>query len=198
MNNKRNIADFLELMNHEFPAIPLTLNQMGYKVDGNDGIKKHCKLNDLKSVDYFCEQSAQSQNTRCLLIEFSDLSRQQSSILDKIVNIAKSDLPKSQKTQIKKDYYKTIQKELVTKYKDSIHILNNMSDYIDDIPPALAGHHHTFIIVVAPIDKAMPANKRVDIVRFLDELKDKVAQSIPDALYHRVRVSSLKAFSCQE
>jgi hypothetical protein len=47
---------------------------------------------------------------------------------------------------------------------------------------------------VAPIDKTMPAEKRVDVVRFLEELKDKVAQSIPDALYHRVRVSSLGFF----
>ena len=40
MSNKRNIADFLELMDHEFPAIPSQLDQTGYKVDGNDGIKE--------------------------------------------------------------------------------------------------------------------------------------------------------------
>lgn len=190
MTDKRDIAEFLETMDHEFPNIELQVNKAGYKVDGNDGIKKQCGLNNLKSVDYFY-----LYDRKFFVIEFSDFLRQRIAILNDVEAIKETTLDKNQKKRLVKEHHKKIHKELVEKYKDSVHILNLMGRYSDQIPAEFAEQGRAFLIVVPPILQHLPPAKRVQMLRYLKELRDKVSQAIPDDIYQTVKLVFVDQFA---
>lgn len=189
MTKKRSIDDFLEQMDHEFPKVDIQLDRQGYKVDGNDGIKKHCDLNTLKSVDYFCQQPIEF-----LLVEFSDLARQQAVIIEQVKALKSSDLAANLKKRLIVDHHKQIHKELVSKYKDSIHIQSQINKHISHIPEVLLGENRRYMIVVAPIEQTLPEDKKIEMIRFFDDLQNKVSQSIPDAIHSAVKVLPVSVF----
>ncbi|ELK2279567.1 hypothetical protein RUZ38_004363 [Vibrio vulnificus] len=184
------ISEFFEVMDHEFPEIETSLELQGYKVDGNNGIKKHCKFNDLKSVDYLSVHDTKG----FLLVEFSDLWKQNITIQEQALRIKQSNLPKSDKQALRRELFKAINKELCTKFKDSLTILQAMQVDVKNIPTEFYNERPKYIIVVAPINEQDTLEKKQEILRFLDILKDKVAQSIPAPLFNRVSIIPLQSF----
>ncbi|ELI5379864.1 MULTISPECIES: hypothetical protein [Vibrio harveyi group] len=183
------ISTFLEPMNHEFDEHPqIIVPRDGYKVDG-EGIKKQCKLNTLKSVDYY----EVHEKRGFLYVEFSDLIKQNAQINEKAKRISESNLPPKDKAAIRKSYFKEIHQELVAKYKDSVTIRNLIPEYIDNIPEAFQDKGE-YIIVIAPIDSSLEKSKLVEIAKFVETLKDKVAQGIPKDLFTNVKVVNLEKF----
>lgn len=176
-------------MNHEIPAhANIIVPRQGYKVDGN-GIKKTCNINTLKSVDYFEE----NEKHGLLYVEFSDLYRQQLGQEEKITRLKGSNLPKPDRKKILEHYYKEIHQELVNKYKDSLTINQLMRLKLSNVPECF-NSLGKYVIVVAPIDNL---DNRIEIVRFLENLKDKVSSSLPRELYSSVKIMPLNKF-CQD
>ncbi|ENM5744110.1 hypothetical protein DC58_04750 [Vibrio navarrensis] len=183
------ISSFLENMDHEFPAHKqIIVPRSGYKVDG-EGIKKKCRFNTLKSVDYYEIHDKHG----FLYVEFSDLLRQDSQLQERADRIKASNLAKSDKKKFREDCFKEIHKELVHKFKDSVMIRIMMKDKIQNIPK----HFDTngkYIIVVAPLNPDLQKDKVIEILKFLETLKDKVAQGIPKELYSSVKIMPLDKF----
>lgn len=180
---KRCIIEFEEPMKHEFPRIKETITACGFKVDGKDGIKLHCQLNKLKSVDYFY-----LKDSKYVLVEFSDLARQKANLIEDFKQIKEAELSYRLKRTLQEEIFKKIQTELASKYKDSIYIIDNMESQINNIPPLLLNKKNGFLIIVAPIDKNLTKGKQGDISRFLEALKDKVSNSLPDNMYSSVKL----------
>lgn len=164
------IESFKELLNHEFPDFSnMKINQYGYKVDGNSGIKNSIKLNELKSVDYFLFE------TNIEFLEFSDLFKQRELGLETKAEIEKSNLNKSAKKELKKNIQNAINKELIDKFKDSIHIKRKADKEVSDVP--IQGTKISkYIIAVAPINDEQ---NKADFVRFLDQLKSNIISGLP-------------------
>lgn len=190
-SNKMCISSFQETMDHEFSDFPnLKVNKLGYKVDGNSGIKKHCNCNDLKSVDYFCETDGSSY----LMVEFSDLVKQDHQIQTKLSSIQTSDLDRPLKKELRKFYFKQIHQELTTKFKDSFSIVGIMKDVksnLDNIPKDF-NEKPKYLVVVAPIE-SHPEEKKIDVIRLIDEIQNKLTNSLPKQLYLSVKVVPLEA-----
>lgn len=172
------ISTFLENMDHEFPDYQETVPFNGYKVDGNAGIKVHCQLRQLKSVDYFYDQQS-----RLLFIEFSDLSRHRDSVEERKEEVsgAKPLTPHTKK-QILKNIGCEIHKELRTKYTDSLSILGKVGRHTNNMPIAFecSDNEIKFHIVVPPLPNVNEGkDKVIDLIRFYDNLKDKVKAAIP-------------------
>ncbi|WP_394167508.1 hypothetical protein [Photobacterium piscicola] len=183
------ISNFLEVMDHEFPNnMETTVPYTGYKVDGN-GIKKHCLLNTLKSVDYYSLHPKHG----FLYVEFSDLIRQDEEIKNKAERISNSNLSSHDKRNLKKECFKIINKELVLKYKDSFLIKQIMVNKLNNIPAFFEGES-MYVIVVAPIEKDLSQDKKIEIIKFIDTLKDKISASLPKDLFTQVKVITLDRF----
>jgi len=181
------ISNFLESMAHEMPDFSdVTISKTGYKVDGN-GIKYFCKYNNLKSIDYYSVDSKRG----FLYVEFSDLIKQDAQIQTKIQSVTDSDLSKGMKKELRKGYYKTINQELVQKFKDSNTILSRLSSKLKNIPDEF-NNLSTYVIVVAPVELNDP--KRIDKVKFLDTLKDKLTNALPSGMHSGVKVITLTQF----
>ena len=164
------IENFRELLDHEFPDFShLNVNRYGYKVDGNNGIKSAIELNELKSVDYFLFEAGIE------FLEFSDLFKQRELGLEKEARINESNLNKLEKKELKKSIQRVINKELIDKFKDTVHIKGKTDKEISDVP--IQGIQVSkYIIVVAPIN--VEQNK-ADFVRFLDDLKSNIISGLP-------------------
>jgi hypothetical protein len=183
------VSDFLESMDHEFPDhSQILVPRYGYKVDG-DGIKKRCELNTLKSVDYYEVHTKHG----FLYVEFSDLLKQDAQLQERAERLKASNLTKSDKARFRKECFKEINKELVHKFKDSVMIRFLMKEKVRNIPTHF-DNTGIYIIVVAPLDETLDSEKKVEIAKFLDTLKDKVAQSIPKELYSSVKILTLEQF----
>ena len=96
------ISNFYEKMDHEFPNTDITLEVKAYKVDGDYGIKKYCKFDDLKSVDYLMDHEVKG----FLFVEFSDLWRQNVDIQNQAERIKVSNLCKNDKRVLRKELFK--------------------------------------------------------------------------------------------
>ncbi len=183
------ISVFLECMDHEFPDYgQISVPRRGYKVDG-EGIKKKCKLNTLKSVDYYEIHDRHG----FLYVEFSDLLKQESQLQERAQRLKESNLTKHDKTKLRKDCFKEINKELVQKFKDSVIIRSLMRDKIINLPEHFNATG-AYVIVVTPLGEYEKEGKKGEVLRFLDILKDKIAQSIPIELYSKVRIIPLDTF----
>lgn len=184
------ISIFLEQFNHEFPDVEAIYNERkAYRIDGENGIKKHCQLQGLKSVDYYEDHSRHG----FLMVEFSDLIKQNEGLNLKISALRKSDIDKKEKNLLLKTYFNTINRELVDKFKDTQLITSKISVHLKNIPAAFSNTAE-FIIVVAPLSNTIDKGKRIEILKFLDTLKDKVSQALPKQLYSRVKIMPLNSF----
>ena len=186
----KSLNDFLELMDHEFGEIGIELGVYGLKVDGdNNGLKQHCNLNKLKSVDYIYKE-----NNKFPLIEFSDIYRQQNAILAEIDQLKSCDLSRSLRTDLVKERHKKILSELVQKFKDTLTIISKLHNHISDIPENLQNQSQEYRIVYAPFHPEIAEDKKQDLVRFLDRLKDNITTAIPNEMCERVRVIHIANF----
>ncbi|GIA79505.1 hypothetical protein VCSRO40_2358 [Vibrio cholerae] len=186
---KTSINSFFEKMDPEFESGHITLDKQGYKVDGHTGIKKHFNFDGQKSVDYFhC-----CSNRGFMLIEFSDLMRQDEQLKFRIKSIKKSNLENSEKRKQIKSLLKTIHQELNLKYKDSLTILSSAIDEFCDVPEEFSSLPR-FVVVIAP-DLSDCKSKQIEIVRFIDELQNKIRPLIPHTICRQVNVICLNSFA---
>lgn len=188
MTERTCISTFSELMDHEFPNSEIVISLDGYKVDGNSGLKRHCNCNSLKSVDYFRDCSQRG----FLMIEFSDLVKQDAQIAEKIQQINGCNLNRTLKRELKKQYYKEIHQELVNKCKDSHSIVNVANDVLDNIPESFS-NIPKYIVVVAPLSD-LDESRQTDVMRLIDTIKTKLSQALPQHLYTTVHVLPLERF----
>ncbi|EKM4696737.1 hypothetical protein PX046_17820 [Enterobacter hormaechei] len=180
--------DFAENMMHEFRFIDTAIDKVGYKVDG-EGIKTHCKCRTLKSVDYFYEHDADLS-----LVEFSDLPAQHDQIKRRIECLMQSDMDKKEKIRFVKDVSSTIHQEMRKKYIDSLHIISGMEGNIHDVPDWVKKTKGKYFIVVPPMLNDAPEDKRAEISRMLDMLKNDLSLAIPEHLFVSVSVTQLPEF----
>lgn len=184
------ISIFLEKFNHEFTDVEaINHDRKAYKIDGENGIKKYCKLQELKSVDYYEDHCKHG----FLIIEFSDLIKQNEGLNLKISALKNSNVDKKEKTLLLKTYFNTINRELVDKFKDTQIITSKIGVHLENIPASF-NNTAEYIIVVAPLSTTIEKGKRIEILRFLDTLKDKVSQALPKQLYSRVKIIPLNTF----
>ncbi len=187
----RSLNDFLELMNHEFGEIGIELTVYGIKIDGiEDGLKQHCRLNNLKSVDYIYPK-----NSKFPLVEFSDICRQQHNILGDIDDIKKCNLQQKLRTDLIKGKHKIVCQELAGKLKDTLTIINKLHNHVSDIPENLQNKSHPYYIVYAPFHIEIDGNRKQDLSRFLDDLASKITSAIPDEMFEIVKIISIETFS---
>lgn len=183
------LSTFLENMDHELPEHnQIVVPRQGYKVDG-EGIKKRCNFNKFKSVDYYENHDKHG----LLYVEFSDLLKQDCQIQASAQKVKESNLDRKEKGKIRKAFFKEINKELVQKYKDSVMIRILMRDKVENIPSCFE-NTGTFIIVVAPFDTARGQDHLIEVAKFFDTLKDKVADSLPTELFSSVKIVPLDKF----
>ncbi len=174
-------------MNHEFPDYHLiSVDKDGYKIDGK-GIKYFLKAN-LKSVDYYYHDD----DDGFTFVEFSDLFRQDTYIKDKIERLGNSSLIPKDKKDLRKYYYKLMNKELVEKYKDSVLIKTSMKELIINIP-SYFDNNGFYCVVVPPIGH-LEKHKQIEIAKFLTNLKNKLTLSLPVGLSNGVKVIPLNYF----
>lgn len=145
-------------------------------------------MHTLKSVDYFSIHPKHG----FLCVEFSDLIKQDIQIKQKIGNITESNLESGLKKQLRKKFHKEIHQELVTKYKDSMHILQNINKTLTNIPIKFYDTAK-YVIVVAPIDD-LEDSEKLDVYRFLDILKEKISCSLPPYMHNGIKVITLTKF----
>jgi len=189
---------FKEKMDHELDRKPnstvhLSLLREGYKLDGN-GIKKQLGFNSLKSVDYIAENNALA------LVEFSDLYSQQNVLLSLSKTLYKSQAISNKDTkQINKKLWQTIQKELTDKYKDTLLIIEQMQK--NNFCSKLEEHYKNdetvkkYWIIVSPFHPDIKEENKPELARFLDNLKDNIATSLPNKWNIKVQIIFIENFS---
>lgn len=193
----RSLNDFFELMKHEFPDIDITLNVSGFKVDGKgNGLKIHCGLNNLKSVDYIHKKN----NNYFQLIEFKDIYRKQNTKMIHVENLNTPSFDEFNNNEHSKkirniDLDNDIKNELVQKYIDTLTMINQMHNYLTDIPEGLQNNPHRYYIVVAPFHSEIPGERRSILSRLLAQMKSRIKLEIPDELFLDVELIQIEAFA---
>jgi len=182
------IDEYFELMDHEFNEVATTPNKKGYRLD-RDGIKNCCNYANLKSVDYLHES-----NSKLTLIEFSDLAKHHLNILDKISQFKSCNLNKREISRNVKRLHREIVGEIKSKYMDSLFIIRKIPDVFDNIPGWMVAEFGRLIIVVAPSSDDIEKSKQEDIMRVCEKLKDDLVCSIPDDLFHSVKIVQVDSF----
>lgn len=181
------INKFLEAMDHEFPLHQeISILKEGFKIDGKAGIKVFCKLHELKSVDYFHECNIDG----LLYVEFSDLFRQSNQLKEQETEIKGSNLDKSYKKQLLKDLHKKINSELLSKFKDSLHIMRKAKISLKDIPASFNSDIGQYVIIVAPLT----AHNKHEMCRLMDQWKSNITSALPNELFTRVKFIPLEKF----
>ncbi|WP_421174892.1 hypothetical protein [Aeromonas enteropelogenes] len=175
-------------MDHEFPDYTGSVQFSGYKVDGDHGIKICCKLNGLKSVDYFYDMKAQD---RLCFIEFSDLERHKAYVETRQEEISNAKpLNRLTRKDIIKKIGCEIHQELRMKYTDSLSILGRVDRHIKNTPATFECDDEKIIfhIVVPPLTGITEKEKMKDMIRFYEILKDKVKAVIPSQMISDVMI----------
>ncbi|WP_262385361.1 hypothetical protein, partial [Acinetobacter baumannii] len=187
VGNMRCISTFLEKIDHEMPKYnEININRQAYKIDGNSGIKLHCQKGELKSVDYFDNHPVKG----FLYLEFSDLIASDEQIAAKINEIEQSNLSRKLTKELRKNYTSSIQRELVQKIKDTLHLQQLMGEYIENIPEFFQTLGK-FVIVIAPIEQG----KRSDVSRCIDRWRSAILTSMPKGMFNEVIFITLDVFT---
>ena len=190
--------DFKEKMEHEFdrktsPYIHISLLKEGYKLDGQKGIKTNIGFNQYKSVDYIADTSLLA------LVEFSDLLSQQNSIMNQIQRLKDSDFSNKDSREVSKSLRTKIQKELVDKYKDSLLIIEQMqkSSYCSQLAEQYQKNEtlKEYWVVIAPFHPSIEKENRVELAKFLDQLKNNITTALPKVLNITVRIVFVHDFA---
>lgn len=177
---KIELNNFLKKIDPEFRDITEELLERlpnGYLLDNDDGLKKHCNCDNLKSVDFLLEKDGNLYFT-----EFSDLNSEDGNIREKIkqqINCCEQ----AKSCPVKGDYPKLLQNikvnDFALKYKDTLLLLLSIKN---DLEPKTIFHENTdkwhFLIVY---------NKKpnLDLVRYLDLLKSNIKSSLPTRLLNK-------------
>lgn len=186
MTDKQCLSITYKIMLHEFTNCQENIEKFGYKMDGNDGVRNLCFLTELKSVDYL-----HAKNEEFFLIEFTDLARQHSGILLKIETIKQSNLNKKDQRDYIKGLSSEIQREMREKFIHSLQILHKVKDHFINVPEQITDTLKAFLIVFANFDNDTTDEKKFEIARFIDNLKDNLSNSLPDQLYKEVKLIPL-------
>ncbi|WP_108700795.1 hypothetical protein [Phytobacter sp. SCO41] len=188
MNPSIDIDAYFEPMDHEFGDIDIKPNKQGYRVDKN-GIKLSCCYPNLKSVDYF-----HGDENILYLVEFSDLARQHLCIMERVRNLKECNLNKNDRTRAIRKLHREIGHELKQKYLESLIILRKIPRIFKNVPEWLIVEKGKFIIVVAPSSIDLEEDKKEDIARILEKLKDDLTCSIPDDIFEGVKIVQVNSF----
>lgn len=183
------LSEHLEIMNHEMDRVNCEITHKGYRVDGENGIKQIINLNNRKSIDYFY-----IQNGKCLFIEFSDLARNKEDLsgLEESIDTINNEFHQNKlKKLIKNDH----RDEMIAKFKDSKDIFAKIPTHFQNIPPAFLNNDaKTFFIIHAPINETLPDVDKVEIGRYLRNLKARISDCLEEEICDRVRLIFLEQF----
>lgn len=186
----RSFEDFRESLDHEFKDVEPIVGLYGIRLDKNDGIKATFGLQDLKSADYFTNLKRSD-----VILEFSDIGRQIDKTITDIAEVKQSDMSKQLKRKLSGDLRKELGQEARDKYKDTCLLFSTLRDQFQDkvtgVPELSDGCK--FIVVYAPF-RADLSNSKIDIVRFIEVMKDNLVTMIPDELCNKVEVLTLDIF----
>lgn len=169
--NIHSLSGFLRVVEHEFDGVSYDVPYMGYKMDGEDGIRNSYGLTQLKSVDYFTHISGASY-----FIEFSDLLRQRNMISERISKIKTSNLDKETKRCLIKKENAAMHTELINKYMQSRYPIELVAEKEPDILTKEC--KKIYLAVYAPPHSSIPQSSLVELFRFLDILKSGVSSQI--------------------
>ena len=190
--SKVELEQHLEQMQHEISGYDLVLNQQGYRVDGNDGIKIKVESPNSKSVDYFY-----LKNGNCIFVEFSDIASGEEDLLP--LSARGDDMPQRMRNQLKKLLKARERDNLTTKFKDSHRIHGKIPRYYQSYPEAFSQQGpKTFYIVHAPVNPQLPVETQNQLADFLTRLKSQVSNSLDDDICHRVKLMLVENFAEQE
>ncbi|MDK9683996.1 hypothetical protein [Pseudoalteromonas shioyasakiensis] len=183
----KSINIFAEIMDHEFPEHnDIKIQKTGFKVDGDVGIKVYCKLNQLKSVDYFHDCNKDG----LVYIEFSDLFRQSNQLKNEETKLKGSNLDKEHKRKLLTELHKKINSELQTKFKDSLHIMRSTIETFTDIPDSFKENSGQYVIIVAPLN----GESKVEMAKLMDQWKNNITSALPRNLFTRIKILPLENF----
>lgn len=163
-----NLNDYKENIDFEFSNFNKKAPIKAFKTDNEDknlkqkiSLKKKLNLNCIKSCDYI---SFRGKST-LTLIECSDLNRQAENLNEDLSNLIKSceqmnnkELKKHAK-QVKKTRKEildqAIQSELMTKYKDTLHLVNEIM-HLKKIDKANRFKKRNFIVITNSLNTSSP------------------------------------------
>lgn len=186
---KAELSGHLEEMDHEISGLELQISYKGYRVDGDNGIKKIVCLNHRKSVDYFY-----IKNDKCLFIEFSDLARGQEDLIGLDVSIS-GVANGFHQNKLRKLIKNDSRDEMLAKFKDSRDIFRKIPNYFHNIPTAfLNDDAKIFYIVHAPINENLPEVDKSEIARYLTGLSARISSCLEDEICDRVKLVFLADF----
>jgi hypothetical protein len=170
--------DFREIMKHEMEDVDVDLSIFGYKLDGKDGIKKSIRCDQFKSVDYIADSRLFS------LVEFSDLYRDKHEIKETIDAVYNSNIGQDKIKKIKRQLNSKMQQELVTKFKDSISIIQQMQSvtFCNELSHYNNNKKIKYVIVIAPFHHSIPECKKIELAKVINQLKTDITSSLPKYL----------------
>lgn len=184
-----NLSNHLEIMNHEMERVDFEITHQGYRVDGENSIKKVVQLDNRKSIDYFY-----IKNAKCLFVEFSDLAWNKEDLLgvnESINNIDNTFHQNKLRKLIKNDH----RDEMISKFKDSKDIFAKIPTYFQNIPPAFLNNDaKIFYIVHAPILETLPETNKAEIARYLIDLSARISACLEDEICERVKLIFVEQF----
>lgn len=179
----------LETMKHELDRTSGVLESIGYRVDGEKGVKSVVGLEQRKSVDYFFEIK-----NKCQFLEFTDLARGQEDLLG-IEEFIKGAQKTLQKIKLSKLVKQDSRRELVEKFKDSKDIFIKIPIHYQNIPETFVNFEaKIFYIVHAPINDELSRVEKATIARFLSTLQGQVSNCLEDDICERVKLILLDQF----
>ncbi len=200
---KRDINDFLEDLDHEFGEGFPTLEEQGFKIDGDNGIKRHCEQSRRNSADYFFFKLGNS-----VVLEFSNLQGHLENVRFKAqsIELGATDLRKKERR-----YYNSlldslkheIKEENIKKFNESSLIAMAIPHFLRKVPEWITSQQKAFFIVVTPFiemnEELLIKRKRLPVTdeeysRFLDHLASELRIELPEFHCSKVKVLTLPTF----
>ncbi len=183
---------YREKMNHELDDTPVRISLLvkGYKLDGENGIKKAIGVDKLRSVDYIAE------NDSLTLVEFTDLYRQQDEILDLIRDLRNThDLSKKNTRKVNKILRQSVLKELREKYLQTLLIIDEMQKIHFCNQLAERSNNQKYWIIVSPFHPAIAQENKSEMARFLDMLQNTLTTAFPKKWNIKVQIIVIEKFA---
>jgi hypothetical protein len=184
----KSMNDFHVAIDHEFAGIDQISSLRGYQIDRDDGIKCHCNLHQLKSVDYYYGYQGKHYK-----LEFTDLLsqlKQKEAICEELKAAMGSC---KARTNILKMVMNSIHQEIVTKFKDTLHISRALHKNLTDVPQEIHECKMKLIVVTKPMNQEHLSTQQ-ELVKFFEYVKDSLRNSIPHEMFHGVEVIPLDLF----
>lgn len=184
----RSINDFYVVIDHEFKGIAPFGSLHGYQIDRDDGIKCHCNLNQLKSVDYYYRYEGSHYK-----LEFTDLLSQLEQNKAKCQELKATMASCKVRTEFLKMMMNSIHQEIVAKYKDTLHITRALPSHLADVPQTIYECKMKLIVVTKPMNQ-QHVSVQQELVKFFEYVKDSLRNSIPQEMFYGVEVMPLDVF----